>query len=143
MILSFPKTWQVNIIISGKDKLTGEVIRFILFGLTTLVVCLVTMWLLVAVAGFNKMVSLNLTAVVGFLYSYSINKMLVFRKNERSHFVYGSRFLLLQVLLLLLNNALFYIGVYLFGFQYLMVNFASAVFLTIINFTIMKIVVFK
>jgi putative flippase GtrA len=123
--------------------LFGEIKRFVLCGLTTLVVCLTTMWLLVDGAGLNKIVSLNLTAVVGFLYSYSINKVLVFRKNEHSHFVYGSRFLLLQVLLLLLNNGLFYIGVYLFEFQYLMVNFTSAVFLTIINFVIMKIVVFN
>jgi len=131
---------------SSRDRrivLTGEIQRFVLGGLTTLVICLTTMWLLVDVAGVNKVVSLNLTAAVGYLYSYSINKVVVFRRNERSHLVYGSRFLLLQGVLLLLNNALFYAGVNWFGWHYLLVNCMIAVLMSVLNFILLKLAVFK
>jgi putative flippase GtrA len=101
------------------------------------------MWLLVGLAGINKVVSLNLTAAVGYLYSYGINKVLVFRSNERSHLIYGSRFLLLQAVLLLLNNALFYAGVTWLGWHYLVVNCIIAVLLSILNFILLKLTVFK
>lgn len=120
-----------------------QVGRFILGGITSLVVCLTTMWLLVNVIGLNKFVSLNLTGVVGYLYSYGINKVLVFRKNEQSHLVYGSRFIILQSLLWGLNNLLFYIGVNKFGWHYLVVNFVIAIFMSILNYTLLKFTVFK
>lgn len=127
----------------SRYALTGEIKRFILGGLTTLVVCLTTMWLLVGVAGLNKLVSLNLTAAVGYLYSYCVNKVLVFRRNERSHLIYGSRFLLLQGVLLLLNNALFYAGVNWLGWHYLLVNCIIAVLMSVLNFILLKLTVFK
>jgi len=131
---------------TGRDNrcvLAGEIRRFVLGGLTTLAVCLTTMWLLVGVAGLNMMVSLNLTAAVGYLYSYGVNKILVFRRNERSHLVYGSRFLLLQGVLLLLNNALFYAGVNWAGWHYLLVNCMIAVLMSVLNFILLKLAVFK
>lgn len=128
---------------SNRYELKGQIVRFVLGGLTTLVVCLTTMWLLVGVAGLNKLVSLNLTAAVGYLYSYSINKALVFRRNERSHLVYGSRFLLLQGVLLLLNNALFYAGVNWAGWHYLVVNCIIAVLMSVVNFILLKLTVFN
>lgn len=120
-----------------------EVARFIIGGLTTLVVCVSTMWFLVGLAGINKVVSLNVTAAVGYLYSYSINKVLVFRKHERSHLVYGSRYLLLQGILLAINNALFYVGITWLHWHYLVVNCVIAVFLSILNFILLKFTVFK
>lgn len=128
---------------SKRYALAGEIRRFVLCGLSTLIVCVTTMWLLVGVAGLNKMISLNLTAAVGYLYSYSVNKVLVFRSNERSHLIYGSRFLLLQAVLLLLNNALFYAGVTMLGWHYLLVNCVIAVLMSILNFIMMKLTVFK
>jgi len=127
----------------ARHGLTEEIQRFVLGGLTTLVVCLTTMWLLVGVAGINKVVSLNLTAAVGYLYSYSINKILVFRKNKHSHLIYGSRFLLLQGVLLLLNNALFYAGVNWLGWHYLLVNCIIAVLMSVLNFILLKLTVFN
>jgi putative flippase GtrA len=128
---------------SNSFVLKGEIKRFVLGGLTTLVVCLTTMWLLVGVAGFNNILSLNLTAAVGYLYSYCVNKILVFRRNEQSHLIYGSRFLLLQGVLLLLNNALFYAGVNWLGWHYLLVNCVIAVLMSVLNFILLKLTVFR
>ena len=125
-----------------RSVLAGEIRRFVLGGLTTLAVCLTTMWLLVGAVGLNMMVSLNLTAAVGYLYSYGVNKILVFRRNSRSHLVYGSRFLLLQGVLLLLNNALFYAGLHWAGWHYLLVNCMIAVLMSVLNFILLKLAVF-
>lgn len=132
-----------NVISDHKNKLAQEIQRFVLCGLSTLVVNLMTMWLLVSIAGLNKVISLNMTAVVGFLYSYSVNKMLVFRKNELSHLNYGSRFFILQGALLLLNNFLFYAGVTWLGWHYLLVNCIIAVILSVLSFVLLKLTVFN
>lgn len=123
--------------------LRAEIGRFFLCGLTTIVVCVATMWVMVEILRAGYFISLNATAGVGYLYSYLINKTLVFRKHERSHVVYGGRFLALQGVLLLLNNGLFWLGVHWAGWHYLVVNLLIAGVMTVLNFVLLKTAVFR
>jgi putative flippase GtrA len=124
-------------------QLRGELFRYILAGAGTMIACLVSMWILVAYLGFNRIISLNVTAVFGYFFSYSFTKMFVFKKNERSHLFYGSRFILLQGVLLILNNALFYAGINWFGWHYLLVNCVIAFMMSVLNFILLKLSVFR
>lgn len=117
-------------------------LRFLFSGLTTLAICLTSMWLFVGVAGINEMISVNLTAAVGYICSYLLNKNVVFRKNSGRHLVYGSRFIFLQAVLLLINNAFFYAGLHWGGWHYLEVSCVNAVVMSGLNFVLMKFLVF-
>lgn len=123
-------------------QLRGELLRFLFSGLVTLTICLTSMWLFVGVAGINEMISVNLSAGVGYICSYLINKNVVFRKKDRRHLVYGSRFVFLQAVLLLVNNAVFYAGLHWGGWHYLVVSCVNAVLMSGLNFILLKLMVF-
>jgi putative flippase GtrA len=123
-------------------QLRGEMLRFLFSGLMTLVICLTSMWLFVGVAGINEMISVNLSAAVGYVCSYILNKNVVFRKTDRRHLVYGSRFIFLQAVLLIINNAVFYAGLHWAGWHYLVVSCVNAVLMSGFNFVLLKLMVF-
>lgn len=123
-------------------QLRGEMLRFLFSGLATLLVCLTSMWILVGVLGINEMVSVNLSSVIGYLCSYLINKNVVFKKTDRRHIVYGSRFIVLQAVLLIINNAVFYAGLHWGGWHYLVVSCVNAVVMSGLNFVLLKLMVF-
>lgn len=122
--------------------LRGQMLRFLFTGSTTLAICLASMWFFVEIAGITEMISVNLTAAVGTLCSYLLNKNVVFRKDDRRHVLYGSRFIVLQAVLLLINNALFYAGLQWGGWHYLKVSCVNAVVMSGLNFVLMKLLVF-
>ena len=131
-------TILLKILNKFSSQTRGELLRFLLSGVGTMLLCLFSIWIMVSYVGLNRFVSLNLSVAIGYLYAYFINRSFVFRKVERNHLFYGSRFFVLQAILLALNNGIFYVGVSLLGWHYIVVNFVIAVLLTILNFVCMK-----
>ena len=125
------------------NKTWPEVKRFILGGATSAVLCWGSLVFFVEVCKINYMVSANISGGLTYLYSYLINKYLVFKKPENSHIKHGSKFILLQAALWVLSNAILFMGVDFLKIHYFIMVLLLSAFNAIINFVFMKFFIFK
>jgi putative flippase GtrA len=122
--------------------LQTQILRFILGGLSTTVICFGSLLVLVNVFGIHYLVSANLATGIAFFYAYIVQKKFVFQNRENTHITYGMKFIALQVFLLGLGNGFLYTGVDILGFHYFLVTVVMSAFLAFLNFVLMKLLVF-
>jgi putative flippase GtrA len=125
------------------NKTGHEVLRYILGGATSAFVCWGSLVFLVEVLKVNYMISANVSGGLTYFYSYIINKYLVFKKPADSHVKQGSKFILLQIGLWVVSNAILFTGVEFLKIHYLIITLLLAPMNMIINFVFMKYFVFK
>jgi putative flippase GtrA len=120
-----------------------EIVRYILGGATSAFICWGSLLVLVELLKINYMLSANISAGLTYLYSYLVNKYLVFKKAENSHVKHGSKFVLLQLFIWIVSNAVLFAGVEFLKIHYFVVVVFLAVMNAIISFVFMKYFVFK
>jgi putative flippase GtrA len=124
-------------------KTWPEVLRYILGGATSAVVCFGSLAFFVEILKINYIVSANISGGLTYLYSYLINKYLVFKKPEKSHVIHGLKFILLQAALWVVSNAILFVGVEFLKIHYFVMVLLLSAINAIINFLFMKFFVFK
>jgi len=127
--LSIKKTWT-------------EILRYILGGSSSAVICFGSLAFFVEILKINYLISANMSGGLTYFYSYIINKYMVFKKTENTHFKHGTKFILLQIFLWIASNALLYWGVDILKMYYLLMVILIAAFNALLNFILMKLVVF-
>lgn len=120
-----------------------QLFRYIIMGMTTMVVCWGSFFLLVKLVGIHYLLSVNLSTLVAWGYAFFVNKYVVFRDRRETVLIQGSQFFVLQAILLGLSNLLMYIMVSLLDYKLFVALFIMTAILTICNFLGMKVVVFK
>lgn len=89
------------------------------------------------------MVAINLGVGVAYFYSYFINKTFVFSDFNGGHVIKGSKFLLLQLSLLLTTNIITYIFVSQLNVHYMIVTVLMSVVNAALSFFIMRTSIFQ
>jgi putative flippase GtrA len=120
-----------------------EMGRFIIGGLMSLLVCYALLYTLVEILGLHYLIGANLASVVTFVFSYVMNKYVVFRDHSRQHAKQGIRFAMLQVLLILLANGVLIVGVEIIGLNYFIIVILLGPTVAIINYLAQKTMIFK
>ncbi|MFC1606596.1 radical SAM protein [Candidatus Latescibacterota bacterium] len=119
-----------------------EIIRYGAAGASTTIVCWGTLLIMAELFGIHYLISVNASAFMAYLYSYIINKRFVFMNRSKKHIKHGSKFIILQALLLLIANIMIYTGVDLIGIHYFPSVVFVAVVITVLNYVLMKFMVF-
>jgi glycosyltransferase involved in cell wall biosynthesis len=125
------------------NKTWPEILRYVLGGATSAFLCWGSLVVFVEVLKINYMISANISGGITYLYSYLINKYLVFKKPENSHVKHGAKFILLQAALWVMSNAILFAGVDFLKIHYFIMVLLLSAFNAIINFVFMKFFVFK
>jgi putative flippase GtrA len=125
------------------NKTWPEAKRFLIGGTTSAILSFGSLAFFVEVLKINYMVSANISGGLIYLYSYLINKYLVFRKPQGSHVKHGLKFILLQSGLWIVSNAILFLGVESLRIHYLIMMLLLAATNAIINFVSMKFLIFK
>jgi glycosyltransferase involved in cell wall biosynthesis len=123
-------------------KTRSEIIRYVLGGTSSAVLCFGSLAFFVEIFRINYMVAANISGGLIYLYSYVINKYLVFKKTEKKQLKHASRFILVQVFLWVVSNAVLFCGVDRLKIHYLLMIFFIAAMNAVLNFLIMKFFVF-
>lgn len=119
-----------------------EGLRFILGGISSTVVCFGSFFLLLKVLGLHYLICTNLATFIAWGYAYLINKYLVFRDHRSTHVSQGGKYILLQSCLLGLSNILMFLQIDVFGWSLYVALFLMTAVVTVINFVVLKLVVF-
>lgn len=117
--------------------------RYLIGGASTTVLCWGCVLLFVEFYHFHYLLSTNLATLVAYFYSYLVNKHFVFEDKNGDDVIKGSKFLVLQLCLLLFANAFMFTSVTLLGFHYLMPVVLVSVITAIIGFTVMRLSIFE
>jgi len=107
-----------------------------------MVVCWGTYVALIELGSIHYLVSANIAALVAWGFAYLVHRGFVFRA-QVSHARSGPRFIALQLGLLGLANVLLYMGVGVMGIHYFLAVVAVSVITAVLNYTLMKLVVFS
>ncbi len=126
-----------------KLNILTEGIRFIIGGLTTTCLLWVCCIALIEVFNIHYLIANNIATLTAWGYAYFINKHLVFKNREKKHVEHGSKFIALQASLLALTNLNLFILVEVMGLHYLLSLIANAIAMTLLNFALLKLIVFK
>ena len=110
-------------------RLAMQIARYLAGGLTTTVLTWSCVWLFVEIFHFHYLISINLATGCAYGYSYLVNKLFVFRDKEGGHLIKGSKFLSLQIGLLLTTNLFMFVTVSLLSIHYMI----SVVIISFIN----------
>jgi putative flippase GtrA len=123
-------------------KADAQMIRYIIGGSATAALGYGSIFIMVEWCGVNYLISANIAGFVAYLSSYIVNKYFVFKNFEKSHFKYGSRFVILQVCLWVVSNGLLFTGVDIAHIHYLIAAVAVGAISAGINFVFLRIIVF-
>lgn len=133
---------KIQQILIGKNTST-QMVRYFLCGCSTTVLCWGTLLLMTEVGKINYMISANSAALLGYIYSYLINKYMVFKNYERAHVKQGIRFIVLQVGLWIVSNGLLYSGVEFLHIHYFIMIIIISAINVVLNFVAMKTFIFN
>ena len=125
-----------------KNSLHHQAARFLVGGITTTVLCWTVIWLRVERLSIHYIISINLGTAAAYLYSYFINKIFVFGDQSDKHLRKGSKFLMLQLSLVLSTNVIMYLTVSIFGFHDMLMIVILSVINAIISFGVMRLTIF-
>jgi len=125
-----------------KDKAKDQIIRYVCAGLTTTVLCWGSLFVFVEVIHLHYMVAANLSGGMAYVYSYIINKYIVFKNYKREHIKQGIAFVIVQFVIWVCANVGLYLGVTVIGLHYFLMVIVIAVFAALLNFILMKLFVF-
>jgi putative flippase GtrA len=123
-------------------KTMPEIVRYGLGGCSTAVLCWGVLLALVELFKVNYLIASNIAAGVAYVYSYAINKYLVFKNYTTAHVKQGIRYSVLQAIIWVFANALLFAGVQMLHVHYFVMNVFVAAVAAVINYTAMKTVIF-
>jgi putative flippase GtrA len=126
----------------SENKLKIEIVRYIIGGSITALLCYTTLIILVEIGHIHYLISGNIAGFSSYVYSYLINSFFVFKAPKRSHAKLSFGFICVQVSLFLIANLLFYAGVDVFHVSYLLMSIIVSAVSAVLNFTFLKLSVF-
>jgi putative flippase GtrA len=119
-----------------------EIVRYGIGGCATAVLCWGALLALVELFKVNYLIASNIAGGVAYVYSYAINKYLVFKNYTTAHVKQGIRYIILQVAIWAIANALLLTGVRKLHVHYFVMNIIVAAVAAVINYAAMKTAVF-
>ena len=125
-----------------------EIINYLIFGVLTTVVSLVTYYICVyTFINPEDAVQLQIANVIswifGVAFAYVTNRRFVFESNEKNKLKEASKFVTSRIATLLMDMAIMFIGVTLLKFNDKIVKLVSQVVVIVANYLLSKIVVFN
>lgn len=124
------------------NDLQRHLFRYLVAGASTTLLCWGFVWLFVEVFGLHYLVSTNLATFCAYFYSYLVNKLFVFDDKEGGHAVKGSKFLTLQISLLVFTNVFMFTSVSLLGIHYMIAVVIVSAVNAAISFAVMRLAIF-
>ena len=125
-----------------------EIINYLIFGVLTTVVSLVTYYICVyTFINPEEAVQLQIANVIswffGVTFAYITNRKFVFESNEQNKIKEASKFVTSRIATLLMDMAIMFIGVTLLKFNDKNIKIVSQVVVIIANYLLSKIIVFN
>ena len=125
-----------------------EIINYLIFGVLTTVVSLVTYYICVyTFINPEEAVQLQIANVISWLFgvtfAYITNRKFVFESNEQNKIKEASKFVTSRIATLLMDMAIMFIGVTLLKFNDKIIKLVSQVVVIIANYLLSKIIVFN
>lgn len=125
-----------------------EIINYLIFGVLTTVVSLVTYYICVyTFINPEEAVQLQIANVIswffGVTFAYITNRKFVFESNEQNKIKEASKFVTSRIATLLIDMAIMFIGVTLLKFNDKIIKIVSQVVVIIANYLLSKIIVFN
>ena len=125
-----------------------EIINYLIFGVLTTVVSLVTYYICVyTFINPEEAVQLQIANVIswffGVTFAYVTNRKFVFESNEKNKIKEASKFVTSRIATLLMDMAIMFIGVTLLKFNDKIIKIVSQVVVIIANYLLSKIIVFN
>ena len=136
------------------DKIKGlylkykEIVNYLIFGVLTTVISLVTYYICVyTFLNPEEAVQLQIANVIswifGVAFAYVTNRKFVFESNEKNKLKEASKFVTSRIATLLMDMAIMFIGVTLLKFNDKIIKIVSQVVVIIANYLLSKIIVFN
>ena len=125
-----------------------EIVNYLIFGVLTTVVSLVTYYICVyTVLDPEQAVQLQIANVIswilGVTFAYVTNRKFVFESNEKNKIKEASKFVTSRIATLLMDMAIMYVGVTALKFNDKIMKLVSQVVVIVMNYILSKILVFK
>jgi putative flippase GtrA len=119
-----------------------KLVRFILVGGSTSIVCLVLIWLMVDGLHLHVVLGSTIAVILASLYNYCLHYYWTF-SSDTSHGFVLIKYLLMCLGGLVINGLVMYLGVTVLSVHYLMVQLLASVMLVLWSFTISFLWVFS
>ena len=125
-----------------------EIINYLIFGVLTTVVSLVTYYICVyTILDPDNAVQLQIANVISWIisvaFAYITNRKFVFESKEKNKIKEASKFVTSRIATLLMDMAIMFIGVTLLKFNDKIIKIVSQVVVIIANYLLSKIIVFN
>ena len=125
-----------------------EIINYLIFGVLTTVVSLVTYYICVyTILDPDNAVQLQIENVISWIisvaFAYITNRKFVFESKEKNKIKDASKFVTSRIATLLMDMAIMYVGVTVLRFNDKIMKLISQVVVIVMNYILSKILVFK
>ena len=125
-----------------------EIINYLIFGVLTTIVSLVTYYICVyTILAPDNAVQLQIANVISWIisvaFAYITNRKFVFESKEKNKIKEASKFVTSRIATLLMDMAIMYVGVTLLRFNDKIMKLISQVVVIVMNYILSKILVFK
>ena len=125
-----------------------EIINYLIFGVLTTVVSLVTYYICVyTILDPDNAVQLQIENVISWIisvaFAYITNRKFVFESKEKNKIKEASKFVTSRIATLLMDMAIMYVGVTVLRFNDKIMKLISQVVVIVMNYILSKILVFK
>lgn len=125
-----------------------EIINYLIFGVLTTVVSLVTYYICVyTILDPNNAVQLQIANVISWIisvaFAYITNRKFVFESKEKNKIKEASKFVTSRIVTLIMDMAIMYVGVTALKFNDKIMKLISQVVVIVMNYILSKILVFK
>ena len=125
-----------------------EIINYLIFGVLTTIVSLVTYYgsvytFLNPNDGFQLQVANVISWIAGVIFAYVTNRKFVFESKEKNKLKEASKFVASRVATLLMDMIIMFIGVTTLKFNDKIIKLLSQILVIVANYVLSKIIVFK
>lgn len=125
-----------------------EIINYLIFGVLTTIVALVTYYICVyTILDPNNAVQLQIANVISWIisvaFAYITNRKFVFESKEKNKIKEASKFVTSRIVTLIMDMAIMYVGVTALKFNDKIMKLISQVVVIVMNYILSKILVFK
>ena len=125
-----------------------EIINYLIFGVLTTIVALVTYYICVyTILDPNNAVQLQIANVISWIisvaFAYITNRKFVFESKEKNKIKEASKFVTSRIATLIMDMAIMYVGVTALKFNDKIMKLISQVVVIVMNYILSKILVFK
>ena len=125
-----------------------EIINYLIFGVLTTVVSLVTYYICVyTILAPDNAVQLQIANVISWIisvaFAYITNRKFVFESKEKNKIKEASKFVTSRIATLLMDMVIMYVGVTVLKFNDKIMKLISQVVVIVMNYILSKILVFK